>query len=259
MKRRAWKAVFCASLLVAVFAMGQWIAGEARYSNSMNEYSSLRAAYGPGPMASEKPTDSVRGEPALNGARKDTGSASAEGAQPDTIDEAQGALLAINPDYIGWIAMEDGGVDYPVVQYDDNKKYLNTTFEGKRNALGAIFMDYRNPEGFDGEYAIIYGHNAKNGTMFGSLKKLVGMEQYPDIHITTVSGEALVYQVFDVRKTDIHDAAFRWKFEEEGAMEAFKRALGAPEGTTNLMTLSTCTSGGSDDERLLVIAARVSE
>ncbi|MFR2404874.1 MAG: SrtB family sortase, partial [Eubacterium callanderi] len=52
------------------------------------------------------------------------------------------ALKAVNPDTVGWIKIEGTTIDYPVVQTDNNEKYLYTTFEGEESQWGAVFLDY---------------------------------------------------------------------------------------------------------------------
>ena len=58
---------------------------------------------------------------------------------PITVDFD--ALRAINEDVVAWVYIEDTGINYPVVQGEDNEYYLHHTFERKENFSGAIFMD----------------------------------------------------------------------------------------------------------------------
>ncbi|MCL2447302.1 MAG: class B sortase, partial [Oscillospiraceae bacterium] len=78
------------------------------------------------------------------------------------------ALAAINPGVVGWIVVPNTDISYPIVQGSDNARYLRYTFNGTRNASGAIFLDYRDQPNFSGR-AKIYGHNMRDGTMFSSL------------------------------------------------------------------------------------------
>lgn len=78
----------------------------------------------------------------------------------------------INPDYIGILSVPALGIRYPVVQGEDNEEYLHTTFEGKSNPSGCIFLDCGNDPRMTDDISYIYGHNMKDGTMFGSLKRL---------------------------------------------------------------------------------------
>lgn len=104
-----------------------------------------------------------------------------------TIDEIEGGLaeeedyphlaidmsryLAINPDFVGIIYIPMLDIRYPMVKAKDNSEYLNKTFEGERNSAGCIFVDCEAKDGFLDLNTFIYGHNMKNGTMFGNLKR----------------------------------------------------------------------------------------
>ena len=81
------------------------------------------------------------------------------------------ALSEINGDFTAWFSMPVLKLDYPVVQGEDDEYYLTHTFEKKTNSAGAIFMDSSaNPDLTDFN-TFIYGHNMKNGSMFGKLKQ----------------------------------------------------------------------------------------
>lgn len=78
-------------------------------------------------------------------------------------------LLKENNDVIAWIYIENTPINYPVLQSNDNMYYLNKMVNGYYNQCGSIFADYRNSSDFSDNNTIIYGHNMKNGSMFGSL------------------------------------------------------------------------------------------
>ena len=77
------------------------------------------------------------------------------------------ALYAQNSDLIGWIKMADS-VDYPVL-YRDNSFYMDHDFYGEYSQAGSIFLDARNGMYMDDSAMLIYGHNMRNGDMFGDL------------------------------------------------------------------------------------------
>ena len=96
--------------------------------------------------------------------------AGANVAAPMTIDFA--ALKAVNDDVIGWIYVEAlDSINYPIVRGIDNSYYLHLTYQKNYNFAGTIFMDCQNSEDFNDCNTIIYGHNMKNGSMFGLLKR----------------------------------------------------------------------------------------
>ena len=84
------------------------------------------------------------------------------------------SLRAVNEDVIGWIyveAMPD--INYTVVKGKDNEEYLHATYEKNYNFAGTIFIDYENAADFSDCNTIVYGHNMKNGSMFGHLKNFI--------------------------------------------------------------------------------------
>ena len=164
-------------------------------------------------------------------------------------------LAAINNDFVGWISI-GSFIDYPVVRGRDNSRYITTTFTGNRNSAGAIFMDYRNARNFDEHVSILYGHYTRDGSMFSSLVNYLNptfLQNNPIINITTRDGKTLSYRVFAARQTDAWDPAYSIGFTDSTkASEVFPEA---PENASRFILLSTCTRGGSDDERILVFAA----
>lgn len=82
------------------------------------------------------------------------------------------ALRRINPEVAGWIRYDAAHIDYPVVRGSDNDKYLYTMFDGRSGGCGTLFIDADISEPFRQFSTIIYGHHMRDGSMFGSLKKL---------------------------------------------------------------------------------------
>ena len=80
-------------------------------------------------------------------------------------------LKAINKDVIGWLNVEALDISYPMVRGTDNDYYLHRTFKKEDNFAGSIFMDYLNNPNLKDQNTIIYGHNMKNGSMFGTLEQ----------------------------------------------------------------------------------------
>lgn len=80
-------------------------------------------------------------------------------------------LKAINKEVVGWIKIPDTNINYPIVQAEDNKKYLTTNPLNQYSSCGSIFIDCNCKGDFSGFNTIIYGHHMANGLMFGDLDK----------------------------------------------------------------------------------------
>ena len=106
-------------------------------------------------------------------------------------------MLALNPDYVGWLTIPGTNIDGPVVQGEDNTEYLRTDFYGESASAGTFFMDELVDMGSDGN-RIIYGHLMNDGTMFAQLaryKEKAFLEENPYILLETAEGTQY-YQLF---------------------------------------------------------------
>lgn len=161
-------------------------------------------------------------------------------------------LKAINEDFTGWLYYEPLDINYPIVRGDDNEYYTNHTFNGEENKSGAIFMDAYNWEELDGYNTFIYGHNMRNQTMFGKMRKLVDtentiVEENPYFYIFT-EDMAYMYEIFAVYRTTVDSDVYNLvttKEEQEANIAVIKETatwLSDKEvtGDDKIVTLSTC-------------------
>ena len=86
----------------------------------------------------------------------------------DSISFAE--LQKKNPEVIGWITVDHTHIDYPLIQGEDNSKYVNTDPLGAFSLSGSIFLDYNNRNDFSDMNSIIYGHHMEKDAMFGELE-----------------------------------------------------------------------------------------
>ena len=91
------------------------------------------------------------------------------------------SLKNTNKDIIAWIYSEGTPINYPIVQSTDNDYYLRRLINGTYNQAGTIFLDCRNSSNFEDYNSIIYGHNMKNDSMFGTISNYKDQE-YFDLH-----------------------------------------------------------------------------
>ena len=88
---------------------------------------------------------------------------------PPPVQESFAELLAHNPETVGFLQIDDV-LALPVVQREnDNDYYLDHTFDGAQATEGTLFLDGTNRLVPEDDCLIVYGHNMKNNTMFGSL------------------------------------------------------------------------------------------
>ena len=105
------------------------------------------------------------------------------------VQDSFSALLAANPDTVGFLEIE-GMLSLPVVQRpNDNEYYLDHSFEGAKALEGTLFLDGMNRLVPEDDCLIVYGHNMKNRTMFGRLSAyadVIHLRQYPVVHFDTL-------------------------------------------------------------------------
>jgi len=184
-------------------------------------------------------------------------------------------LYETNSDLAGWIVIEGTDINYPVVQSKVYQEfYLDHNFDGEEDDAGSIFIDARNDILLPDDNIIIYGHNMKNGSMFGTLQYYLDKEYYNThsiISFDTLYGR-YVYKIAVVGLSKISEESedtFKYydflnaknKKEFKTYVENIKKLEAYDTGTSlsygdKLITLSTCNSV-EEDGRLFIVAKEV--
>ena len=178
-------------------------------------------------------------------------------------------LKSVNEDVVGWIyvdALPD--ISYPIVKGKDNQTYLHQTYEKNYNFAGTIFVDYENSGDFSDCNTLVYGHNMKNGSMFGHLKKFREDDKLykQDKYFWILTPERNYrYEIITAYTTSVNSdtyTLFKGPGEEfEKYLETIKGYSEIKTDDTDLtikdriVTLSTCT--GNESTRFVVQGKRV--
>ena len=184
-------------------------------------------------------------------------------------------LYQQNSEFAGWIQIEDTVIDYPVMKpKEDNKFYLTHGADGSSNQLGAIYMDVVSDLESTSTNWILYGHNFRNGSMFGSLKKYKDEKYYvthPLIKFDTLYEEG-IYEIIAVFPSKVYrkdeDIFKYYKYTTIQSEEEFQEYVSnikkmsiyeipttAAYGDT-LLTLSTCDEW-TENGRIAIVAKKI--
>ena len=164
-----------------------------------------------------------------------------------------------NEDIVGWLYLEDSPINYPVVQSNDNDYYLRRLVNGEYNIAGSLFMDYRNDSNLEDNNTIIYGHNMKNNTMFGSLQEYKNQDYYDNHKVMyyftpeknyiielftgyTISVESDIYDLSVIDSSKLEELISKSDFESNTKVTEEDK----------IITLSTCAYE-YDGERYIVM------
>jgi len=172
--------------------------------------------------------------------------------------------IALNPDTIGHLQIEDTKVDYPVVQGTDNDYYLNHTFDYIKAIRGSIFLDCN--VDFDPldlpRHLLFHGHHMRDGTMFQNVALYKGEKFFydnPIIRFETLFQDTY-WQVFSVYVCDSNEYV-PMSFRSPEAYEAYLEKTAArsmfPVDLSltvedRIMTLNTCSYEFSGAHTLVV-------
>lgn len=85
-------------------------------------------------------------------------------------------LKSKNEETAAWVLVPNTGINYSVLQTDNNEYYLKHNFNKEYNRAGWIFGDYRSNFDILDRHTVLYGHNQLSSSMFGDLKKLKNTE-----------------------------------------------------------------------------------
>ena len=174
-------------------------------------------------------------------------------------------LQEVNPEVIGWIYIPNTEISYPLLQAQDNDTYLHAAWDGTKNVAGSIFLETRCSADLTDFNTIIYGHNMRNGSMFGTLKSYRSFDFYkahPYVYIVT-DNTVYRYAIFSAYEAGITTDTYRLLFDTSEKKElALRYYLESsvwdtglsPTSDDSILTLSTCTGTGTYESRWVVQA-----
>ncbi len=183
-------------------------------------------------------------------------------------------LMKQNSDAVGLLHFEGDRTLY-VCQTTDNAYYVNHRFDKSEDPAGMIYMDYRNSLWPRSDNLILYGHNMRDGSRFGTLKRFEKkdyilkhpifqlVERYETVDYvpfavfhTTVLIDDETYYPFD--QTDFADENSFNQYVQDVKSRSVMNIPIEVEYGDRLLTLVTCHSG-SERGRLIIVCREVKD
>lgn len=164
-------AVFVFSVGTLAVTLYQYRIGDEFYDQAASEY----LTEGSAPDSGKEQTEDAAGETEQTPETEEAEKREPVLA-PVVVDFA--SLREVNPDVTGWLYCEDTVINYPVLHGADDDMYLHHLYDGSYCYGGSLFVEAENLADFADYNTIIYGHNMRNGTMFGTLDEWADQEYY---------------------------------------------------------------------------------
>lgn len=165
-------------------------------------------------------------------------------------------LAKINPDVVGWIYIPGTVINYPVVQTDNNKTYLNKLFDQSGNGSGTIFMDMDDAApGMVDQQTTIYGHHMYDNTMLKHIddtRDQAVFDSVKTVYYITRDNTYKLKPLFTAQVQDDYGEARTPNFGDEDAFKEYLRttlsnasakasdAAERIDGTKQVLSLVTC-------------------
>lgn len=182
------------------------------------------------------------------------------------------ALLAINPDTVGWVYVPGTMVNYPIVHTNNNDKYLNTDFYGEQNWLasyGAIFLAAENTPDFSDANNIVYGHHMNDGSMFAQFADFRDEKTFNEHRTVYVFTPERNYKLttFSLVVVDASDPLAQPSFADAEEMQSYirdkiARSSVAPDPQTvtvedieKMFAFVTCADYAATNDRIVLFAS----
>lgn len=201
-----------------------------------------------------------------------------QGTGEDAEDNAVrfSLLIESNPEFIGWIKIDDTVISYPVMwRAGGNDYYLTHDFDLQYSKYGVPYIedDCTINSAYRSNNLVIYGHHMRTGGMFTAIvnyRKTDFWQAHPVVQFDTIYGNAR-YEVvaafaIDVVKEadfayntylDLNPTEFEWYVGECIRRSLINTGI-QPEYGDELLTLSTCEYSTADG-RFVVLARRMKE
>ena len=168
------------------------------------------------------------------------------------------SLKEQNSDIVSYLKVNGTNIDYIVVRGNDNNYYLKHNYEKKWNVSGWIFSDYRNKFDNTDINIVIFGHNTRDGSMFGTLKNVLSEEwqnNEDNLKIVLVTEkDTLYYQVFSTYCISPEEYYIKTEFKDTKEVGEFIDKVKARsnhdynvevKSNDRILTLSSCIGDGT--------------
>ena len=185
------------------------------------------------------------------------------------------ALYTQNSDLAGWIQINGTNINYPVVQTNNNSKYLNTLFDGTANASGAIFLDSDdNAPGMVDQQTTIYGHHMNDGSMFNVISDTTDQATFDSMEYGYYITRDATYKLRPLATKVVEDTYAKARtpnFEGDDGLKNYlsemldgASAVASDAGdraasATKVVTLVTCRSLSFSNTRAVMVLTPVEE
>ena len=185
------------------------------------------------------------------------------------------ALKEENSDVYAWIYVPGTNINYPVVQTNNNSKYLNTLFDGTANASGAIFLDSDDTApGMVDQQTTIYGHHMNDGSMFNVISDTTDQATFDSMDYVYYITRDATYKLRPLATKVVEDTYAKARtpnFEGDdglknylsemldGASAVASDATDRAASATKVVTLVTCRSLSFSNTRAVMVLTLVEE
>ena len=189
--------------------------------------------------------------------------------EDDSINIDFKSLKEQNSDIIAYLKVNGTNIDYVVVKGNDNSYYLKHNFNKEYNIAGWIFADYHNLFDESDRNIVIFGHNTKDGSMFGTLKNVLDkswQENKDNLEITLITGKRQYkYQVFSTYSITPEDYYINTIYNNDNEFNEFLNKVKSRSNynynievnsNDKVLTLSSCIGDG---KKRVVLHAKLIE
>ncbi len=160
--------------------------------------------------------------------REENGSGAPEAEpleEPRQVLEKYNELLSVDPYVAGWLRIDDTMMDYPVVYTPGSQNFfLHRAIDGSETSSGTLFIAVNWWEG--ARQTLIYGHNMKDGTAFGSLLKFADEAYGRSHHLINFDTlyEENEYELYGVFYSQIAEDEIETEEDREQADKAIEES-----------------------------------
>lgn len=161
-------------------------------------------------------------------------------------------LLERNNEVCGWLYSPGTVISYPVVQTENNSKYLHKDIDLNYSSYGMIFAEANSEQNFNNDNNVLYGHHMNDGSMFASIVNYARQnyyEKHPVIYLNTPEINYRV-DIFAAFLTDMYSDVYIPNFLTDKEMQTWLDAAAEQSAIETdvtvvpgdkILTMSTCT------------------